>query len=382
VVAGDPCFDRILASVPFRRRYRTALGVGDRQLVFVSSTWSAKSALGARFELLRELLAELPRDSYAVATALHPNISHRHGSDQVMHWYADCLRAGLIVLPEIDGWRAGVIAADVAIGDSGSVTGYCAAIGTPTLLAEFPNVPDGTAISELGRAARLLPSSGPYLPHIEAAISEAPVNNFNGVAELVTSEPERALSLLRGLFYSVLEIPEPPVEVAVPAVPTPSIPPPPSPFADTVVARIDRDANTIHLARCPAEVARGHRNDLPEQDVRFLCCSADYPIRALWQKAAVLVATAADLEDPSGWMRKTLRHNPFCVAVMAGDEDHGTILFQTGESIELQGAPASLLAVAAHAWLLGSRSRTLTHPIRVTAGTLHYDIHPCDRAYH
>jgi len=376
VVAGDPCFDRILVSAPFRRRYRTALGAGDRRLVFVSSTWSENSALGARFELLRELLAELPRDSYSVATALHPNISHRHGTGQIKHWYADCLRAGLIVVPEIDGWRAGVIAADIVIGDSGSVTGYCAAIGVPTLLAEFPNVPGGTAISELGRTARQLPPSGPYLPFIESTIAEHAKKHFDGVTELVTSEPERALSLLRDLFYDILGIPQPPVEVAVSVVPAPIIPPMPAAFADTVVARIDRDTHTIHLARYPSEVSRGPEVNLPEKAIRFLCCSADYPIRALRQQSAVLAAAASDLEDPQGWMRETLRHNPFCMAVLTGDEDHGTLLLRTGEYLELCGAPPPILAVAAYAWLLGDPSRALTHPIHTTIGSSRYDIRP------
>jgi hypothetical protein len=39
VVAGDPCCDRLVASLPHREAFREALGVGDRKLVAVSSTW-------------------------------------------------------------------------------------------------------------------------------------------------------------------------------------------------------------------------------------------------------------------------------------------------------------------------------------------------------
>ena len=47
VVAGDPCHDRLVASLPLRDAYRRALGVRDDQkLILVTSTWGPGSLLG------------------------------------------------------------------------------------------------------------------------------------------------------------------------------------------------------------------------------------------------------------------------------------------------------------------------------------------------
>ncbi|MFF3034048.1 hypothetical protein ACFVS7_23960 [Streptomyces rubiginosohelvolus] len=47
VLAGDPCFGRMLAARPYRDRFRRALGVGRGQrLVLLNSTWSPQSLLG------------------------------------------------------------------------------------------------------------------------------------------------------------------------------------------------------------------------------------------------------------------------------------------------------------------------------------------------
>jgi len=56
VVAGDPCYDRLAASMSARDSYRRALRIGDRKLVAVSSTWGPGSLLSRRPELLKELL--------------------------------------------------------------------------------------------------------------------------------------------------------------------------------------------------------------------------------------------------------------------------------------------------------------------------------------
>ncbi len=60
VVGGDPCYDRLAASLPFRGCYRRALGVGDRKLVAVTSTWGPGSLLCRYRDLSARLAAELP----------------------------------------------------------------------------------------------------------------------------------------------------------------------------------------------------------------------------------------------------------------------------------------------------------------------------------
>lgn len=47
VLAGDPCFDRILAARPCRERFRRALGVRTgQQLILLNSTWNSESLFG------------------------------------------------------------------------------------------------------------------------------------------------------------------------------------------------------------------------------------------------------------------------------------------------------------------------------------------------
>ncbi|MGB6164186.1 MAG: hypothetical protein WBF75_16765 [Pseudonocardiaceae bacterium] len=136
VVAGDPRFDRITASTGLRARYRAALGIVEHErLVVVSSTWSSRSLFGSWPDLFRQLLAELPVDRYRVADVLHPHIWYGHSRLQVRLWLADCLRAGLLLVPPAEGWSAALIASDLVVGDHGAVTCYGAAIDNPTISA-------------------------------------------------------------------------------------------------------------------------------------------------------------------------------------------------------------------------------------------------------
>ncbi|MFD3704634.1 hypothetical protein ACFWUP_15960 [Nocardia sp. NPDC058658] len=343
-VAGDPCFDRILASRTFRRRYRHALGVGDRTLVLLSTTWSRKSTIGVRFDLVRSLLAELPRDEYAVAIVVHPNVTHRHGVSQVGLWFADCLRAGLIVLDEIDGWRPGLIAADVVIGDNGSVTGYAAALGTPTLLAAFPDVPPHTAISELGAAAGRLPAHGPYRAVIDEARADDATDRFARVAALMTSEPRRSLTLLRDIFYRILELPVPDSEVRDSILPAPVSRPVPDTFADIVSVTVE--AAVIRIRRRPAEIQT--RANFPTW---HLCCATDYPIRSLRENAAVLVGRSGDTGgDFVRWSRTQLLHNPLAVVVATETARGCVAMTREGVAVQVTGCPAEIAASMLYAW--------------------------------
>ncbi|HWO64545.1 MAG TPA: hypothetical protein VNO31_31370, partial [Umezawaea sp.] len=167
VVVGDVCLDRMVASAPRRGDYRRALGVADDQrLVTISSTWSRDSTFGTWFELCGRLLDELPRRDHRVAAILHPNIWAVHGAWQVRAWLDDHVAAGLLLIPPDEGWRATTIASDLVLGDHGSTTQYAAAIGTPVLLAAFPqdDVREGSPADVLARTAPKLDPDGLLLP--------------------------------------------------------------------------------------------------------------------------------------------------------------------------------------------------------------------------
>jgi len=364
VVAGDPCFDRILASLPFRDRYRDALGIGDRSLVYVSSTWSQDSALGTRFDLLRDLLAELPRDSYAIATALHPNITHRHGPGQVRRWFADCLRAGLIILSEIDDWRTGLIAADLVIGDNGSVTGYGAAIGRPTLLSAFPDVPDGTPIAELGRSAPRLPARGPVTGPIENALAEHDSQQFAAVADQVTSLPGQAHERLRDLFYEILSLTLPLTETPSVVLLAPTPPPHRSQTADRVTVHVDSGARLIQLVRRPAELQRDNAARYLPAAGGHLCCTTDYPMRTMRERADVLIGRTVDTNgDESAWLQKSLRDNPFCIVAATVDGGRCQALTRSGEFVTLStDGSADALPSLVYAWFETGRPMAALAP--------------------
>jgi hypothetical protein len=139
VIGGDPAYDRLVASMPHRERYRRALGVGgEERLVVVSSTWGPRSLHARHPELPSRLLTEASRTRYRVAVVLHPNIWHHHGSWQVRAWYADCLRRRVVLIPPED-WRGVLVAADRVIGDHGSVTYYAASVSVPTVVGTYPD---------------------------------------------------------------------------------------------------------------------------------------------------------------------------------------------------------------------------------------------------
>jgi len=223
VVVGDPCFDRLAASRADQQAYRSALGVpADRRLVVVSSTWGPGSLLGRRFDLLPRLLRELPSDRYRVLALVHPNVWFGHGSRQLRAWLADCLNAGLCLLPPDADWRAALAAADCVIGDHGSVTLYGAAAGVPVLSAGFPaaEVDPDSAMAELAETAPLLAEDAPVRPAIEKAFAEFHPHLHRRAVQQITSAPGRFNRNMRQLLYRLLGLAQPatlPVTRPVPA---------------------------------------------------------------------------------------------------------------------------------------------------------------------
>ncbi|MGW7534442.1 hypothetical protein [Amycolatopsis sp. NPDC054798] len=222
VVAGDLCLDVLRAAGGRRERYRRALGVGSRRLVVLSSTWFTDSAFGRVPKMYEVLVNALPKDCYAVAAVLHPNIWAVHGRRQVTAWLGGC--RGLRVIPPEQGWQATMIAADWVIGDHGSTTGYAAAMGRPVTLAALP---DGQAragsVADIVRArTKPLDEEQPFEEQEEAAIAAAP-RLAAEVLPVVSSRIDCSAGILRSAMYQLLELPEPPA-LAYP--PSPAVPRP------------------------------------------------------------------------------------------------------------------------------------------------------------
>ncbi|MER5391337.1 hypothetical protein [Saccharopolyspora sp. NPDC002686] len=212
-VIGDPCYARLRASLPMREQYRSALGVGDRELVVVASTWGPQSAFGECGDLAKLLTAELPPD-HRTALVLHPNVWTKYEQLQLETWLRTALRNDLVLVPRIRKWQAALIAADVVVTDHGSLALYAACLGKPLLLAAFGDreVVPGSPVELLGQRAKRLDPTADLLPQLTAA---TPVPDHQQLAEM--SFREEPVQHLRELIYRRLELPEP----AWPARPEP-----------------------------------------------------------------------------------------------------------------------------------------------------------------
>ncbi|WP_223208122.1 hypothetical protein, partial [Actinopolyspora erythraea] len=208
-VVGDPCFDRLRASLPSRKRYRDAMGVGDRELVVLTSTWGSRALFARRPELPRELVGALPSETHAVALVLHPNVWDWHGSWQIEHWTRRARDAGLVLVPPDRGWKAALVAADTVVADHGSLGLYAAALGKRLLLGSFGvrEVIADTPRHELGRRGEHLGDDAELAAQIAAA---APVPEHEKLAAETFAHQDRAAGELRRALYELLELPEPP----------------------------------------------------------------------------------------------------------------------------------------------------------------------------
>ncbi|MFJ5082619.1 hypothetical protein [Streptomyces sp. NPDC088706] len=233
VLAGDPCYDRMLAAVRHRERFRRALGVRRGQrLVVLNSTWNPEGLFGngggqdVLPSLLPRLTAELPADDYRLAAVLHPNVWHGHGPGQVRAWLDQARRSGLTLVDPVHAWRQAVLAADVVLGDFGAVSYYGAALGIPVMLAATGQDrldPDAPLASFVRDAPRLDPHRA-LREQVERVI--AAHRPLTGPAEFTSSAPGASAALLRRHFYALMDLPEPEAPALLEPLPLPPYDPP------------------------------------------------------------------------------------------------------------------------------------------------------------
>ncbi|MQA10580.1 MAG: hypothetical protein GEU98_18900 [Pseudonocardiaceae bacterium] len=349
VLAGDPCLDRMLASRPLRAVYRRALGtVGDRRLVVVSSTWGEASLFGRYPDLPARLAANLPLDDYRVVLALHPNVWQWHTPWQIQVWTESAHRAGVRLLPAAEGWRAALVAADLVVGDHGSVTFYGAALGVPTVLAAAPTdvVAPDSAIGRFIRLAPRLDHDRPYPEQLDALLERPAPAGLASVTALATSAPEQAMSLVRKEFYRLLDLPEP----IWPAEPL-TIPVPPDierePGAQLV--RVELTERRAVITRYPAELVRV-AHGMPRG--AHLSVDVTEPYRVFLELAEIVVVP--DARDAAA----VLASMPGCLlAVGMLDARSWLVIDATGLEVRCTGdaALARVCASVVHAWLTSGR---------------------------
>lgn len=350
VLAGDPCYDRMLASRHRRARYRAALGVDDgRRLIVTTTTWSASSLLGSWPTLLRQLLAELPVDQYQVLAITHPNASQAHGEAQLKSWFADCIRAGLTLVPPLEGWRAALVAADLVIGDHGATCCYGAALGRPVLLGAFPDdqIVPGTAVHRLGQLAPRLRPGRALRVQVETTLAAGPEPGFAEIAELVSAAPGAAAGRIRSAAYRLVRLAEPDHEAAVSVLPTDGLTARSGLRSTALLVNCQLTGDRAQLARFPADVQRAGSLP-PTDDPTHLLVHRDHPDRSMLAAADVIVD-------------EVMTAQPADARVFhAGVDGHAcTFSTETGRIIELTARPGldtSVLASLAYSWRAAGRS--------------------------
>lgn len=386
LVVGDPAYDQLLAGRALRSAYREALGAADGQrLVTLTSTWRAQSLLGSDPGLPARLLSQLPCDEYRVALVTHPNIRAWHGKWGLGTVLASACEAGLVRVPPVPsyGWQGALLAADVVVGDHGSVTFYAAALGIPVLLASFGEeaVP-GTPLAELGRLAPRLNDGEPLDRQVRRAVDEHDRETLMKIGASALAEPGQAADRLREALYGLLQLPQPTqpapshrpahpgAPLSSPALtrrPLPAPEPvevPARPLTSTVVATAvdgeETEGQRVTVRRFPAPTAP----ELPDEEPHFrhLAVSEDERDPGLRQSASVLLrggqarnTTAAGL-----WARTTLARYPGCLLAAASLPGNGCLVrLRDGRTVTTT-ATGHALDAGLHAAVVYARLRSGT----------------------
>ena len=380
VLAGDPCWDRMLAARPYRERYRRALGVGrGKRLIVLNSTWNPESLFGDGGDdvlpsLLPRLTSEFPADEYRLAAVLHPNVWHGHGPGQIRAWLDRARRSGLALVDPLDGWRQALLAADAVIGDHGSVTYYAAALGTPVLLGAAPLTglaPDAPVHDFVRTAPRLAPAL-PLRPQVERRIAEH--QPPSEPAEFISSVPGESAGRLRRLFYDLIGIPEPDAPARLEPLPLPPYEPARPTVPLLVLTRLLGSGEVSvarHAGPHPAPDGAGEAHTAVHEDTR----EADQLALA---DVVFRYGTADDprFGSPAQWTAEVLDRHPHCglAAYVTGP---GTCVARTraGALLRLAAGPGAdadpaAYASALHAWLAAGKSpdELLTAGLTVRVG--------------
>ncbi|MEU6662531.1 translation initiation factor 2 [Streptomyces sp. NPDC046821] len=383
-VVGDPTLDRLLASVPHRVDYRSALGTGPRELVVLTSTWGPESLLARRPTLPADLLRVLPHDSFQVALVLHPNEYSGTGDFDLSRQLAPALAAGLVLARPYEEWATLLVAADAVVTDHGSTALYAAALGRPVVGA-YDGGHELISDSPMGRLLAAAPrlTEAADLPD---ALRHALKTDTRGHAADAFAWQGRALSQLRQHLYRLLGLrPPPDGQPEARAFPPPStVPRRPVAFA----VRTDVDGDRIAVDRFPThthEPVHHIAAEHPAAGPRQVQSAA-----VLWRRAAQTTGPGvhATVWTAGGWTAQVLAQAPLCrtaVAVLTPRRclvRHRTAgLFSVRvephhEDGQMSYADPAAVASAVHAWLsAGPASVAVPASLVCDTGTLTVRVH-------
>ncbi|ASR37193.1 hypothetical protein BAY61_21805 [Prauserella marina] len=366
-VIGDPCLDRIIASLPLRRRYRRAFGASGTTVVTICSTWGPRSLFGRLRNLPETMVTALPSDAYRVVLVLHPNVWQRHGELQIRAWLRRATDAGLIVVPPEEGWRAALVAADLVVSDHGSLTCYATALNTPVLIAADggAEVVDDSPLAELLALLPRLNPGAPLRAQLEETIARGAVGgDFPG---RMFANQGRAAAILRTLMYDILELPESPGTASVRPLPSP---------AAAIIEPLAFDVAVKHLDRTGLTLERYPCGPATPPGFDHVAASEIAPDPGLIERAAVIWSADPHDDLPSAlrWTTETLTRYPGARVAVTETADAVIAQLRSGETVTCHGGLSRAAAGSAiHRWSLTTRAArpgTVRVNIGATSATL------------
>ncbi|MGW0842500.1 hypothetical protein ACWD26_20510 [Streptomyces sp. NPDC002787] len=208
-VVGDPCYDRVAASLPTRDLYRRALGtVPWQELVLVCSTWGPDSLLGRHWDLLEQLAAQLPREDFRIVVMLHSNVWNAHSEWHIRSAFAGLSRSGVGLVSQHSEWCGAVVAADYLVGDHGSVSLYGTMTGARLLTSSAPDtdLDPSSPMAELHSLAPRIDTGRSLLRQLRQSSADHRPDRYARVAARISSEPGRFGRRMRALIYRKLRL--------------------------------------------------------------------------------------------------------------------------------------------------------------------------------
>lgn len=346
VVIGDFVLDKLIANMRRRQEIRQALGIGSRRLVVLTSTWGCNSTMRAQTDLIRKLLARLPADEYAVALLLHPNIWHGESAVEIRAHLSDEIDSGLLLIAH-QTWQAPLVAADVVIGDHGSVTGYAVGLGLPVLLAANGEneLDPGSPVCALHKALPHLCTLTDLRSQIEQAISEHDPARWIPHTATIFGLPGEGLKATLAVLFELMNLPIPtksprPKQVRMPAVEKGDLI-----TAYRVLVRVDQtDAHAL-IERYPAIITTP--DDAPGS---VLVACHDEIDQTVKDNAEIFVHSAPSTAgEAERWARGCLADCPGTALAAAVIGGGCLLLFRDGTSVTTtRGDPFAAAAVLYH----------------------------------
>ncbi|WP_329055645.1 hypothetical protein OG738_18960 [Amycolatopsis sp. NBC_01488] len=350
VVLGDPVLDRMCGGRRWREKFRRELGLScGQRLVVVSSTWGPYSLWGRHGGLARRLLGSLPMDEYRVALVLHPNIWRGESPFAVEHCLRDELGSGLLLVPHQSSWEAVIMAADVVLGDHGSVSFYGATLDVPFLLAADgrQELIPGSPTAELCAKAVPLDLDAPMEPQVVRAIEHYDPALLRPVVDLMFANRGQARKTLQRVLYEAMGRRPPDAAPRLRAIDSPRPLPgtPPTAFAVSAdLVEAETTCGTVAVRRYPLLPTDRRSTDPLFYVVTDLEVDPD-----TYSDAEIVIGEEVP-EDLGAWFADVNAYSPGAALVAVRTSDGCILRFHDGVELSTADEDVSTTSIAAFAW--------------------------------